>query len=237
MTALAEDKPDFDSLLEKKTFTMEKDRDKGTLLYRLMKPAGYKEDGKASYPLVVFLHGAGERGDDNKAQLKHGIADFAADGHRKKYPCFLIVPQCPDDEVWVYGFVKKLEKKKKPAIEAGDLVLALIDAVCKEYSIDKKRIYLTGLSMGGYGTWALLARRPELFAAAVPICGGGDVKTAGKIVKIPVWAFHGDKDTTVVAEESRQMIEAIKKAGGAPKYDEYKGVGHDSWTQTYHEGS
>src|SRR5207237_1227270 len=104
-----------------------------------------------------------------------------------------------------------------------------------EFRIDRKRIYLTGLSMGGYGTWVLLARKPELFAAGVPICGGGHVEGAKKLAKIPIWAFHGDKDGAVPPERSREMIEAIEKAGGKPKYTEYGGVGHDSWTRTYRD--
>lgn len=209
-------KPDFDKLLEKREFK----QDKGSLPYRLMKPADYKEDGKDVYPLVIFLHGAGERGDNNVKQLVHGVGDFAKAESRKKHPCFLIAPQCPAGKSWVAN---------------SDLVLALIDSVSKEFRIDKKRLYLTGLSMGGYGTWELLSRKPDLFAAAVPICGGGDPKKADKLTKIPIWCFHGDKDTAVKVEKSRDMIEAIKKAGGEPKYTEYKGVAHDSWTQTYRD--
>jgi len=111
----------------------------------------------------------------------------------------------------------------------------LIEALCKEYPIDKGRIYLTGLSMGGYGTWDLISRRPELFAAAIPVCGGGDPAQAEKLAKLPIWAFHGDADPLVPVERPRDMIAAIKKAGGEPKYTEYKGVGHDAWTPTYRD--
>src|SRR5262249_27433913 len=127
------------------------------------------------------------------------------------------------------------KRLKKPAVEAGDLALELIEALCKEYRIDKKRIYVTGLSMGGYGTWGLLSRKPDLFAAAIPICGGGDVKKAGKFAKGPIWGFHGDKDKAVPVESSREMIKALEKAGAKPKYNEYEGVGHDSWTRTYRD--
>jgi predicted peptidase len=208
----AKPKADWQDLLEKRTFTEGKNK----LPYRLLKPDDY--DPKKSYPLVVFLHGAGERGDNNTAQLVHGVAEFAKPANRKKYPCFLIAPQCPARGMWV---------------KTGQIVLDLIAAIQKEFSIDKKRIYLTGLSMGGYGTWDLLARRPDLFAAGIPICGGGDEKNAKKLAKIAIWAFHGDKDVAVKVERSRNMIEAIKKAGGSPKYTEYKGVGHNSWTRTY----
>lgn len=227
-SARAEDKPKMNDLLEKREFK----KGKATLLYRLMKPATVAE--KTSYPLVIFLHGAGERGNDNTAQIKHGVGDFASAANREKYPCFLIAPQCPRDRWWVDG----TRPSRKPvasdrASEPGALVLALIDELVKEFPIDRERIYLTGLSMGGYGTWELLCRKPELFAAGMPICGGGDVKRADKLAKIPIWVFHGDKDTAVPVARSREMVEEIKKAGGEPKYTEYPGVGHDSWTQSY----
>jgi len=214
LTAMAQKKPDLNTLLEKRTFG----EGKAALSYRLLKPEEY--DGKKSYPLLVFLHGAGERGTDNTAQMRHGVAEFAKEANRKKYPCFLIAPQCPAKRGWG---------------EYSKTVASLVESLCKEFSIDKKRIYLTGLSMGGYGTWTLLAQRPDLFAAGIPICGGGNEKQAETLAKIPIWAFHGDKDTLVRPERSRTMIEAIKKAGGKPRYTEYPGVGHDSWTQTYRD--
>ncbi len=212
--ANAQPKEDWKALLEKRTFKS----GGAELPYRLLKPAGY--DPKKSYPLVVFLHGAGERGSDNEAQIRHGVREFASAKHRKQYPCFLIAPQCPAKRGWAGS-------------EPERLVLELIPALQKEFSIDAKRIYVTGLSMGGYGTWNLIGRRPELFAAAVPICGGGNEKMAEKMAKVPIWAFHGDKDTAVPVDRSRKMIAAIEKAGGKPKYTEYKGVGHDSWTRAY----
>ncbi len=231
VSVFAQKKFDSSKVMEKKTF----EKDKAKLQYRLFVPEGYK-DAKDSYPLVVFLHGAGERGDDNTAQLVHGVADFTNPESQKKHPCIVIAPQCPKGEVWVSGLLPQLEKKsEKPKVQAGNLVPPLVEALCKEYRIDKKRIYLTGLSMGGYGTWELLCRNPELFAAGAPICGGGDVKKADKISKIPLWCFHGDKDSAVPVARSREMIEAVKKAGGKPKYTEYEGVNHDSWTRTYRD--
>src|SRR5207244_7702516 len=106
-------------------------------------------------------------------------------------------------------------------------------ALQKEFSIDPKRLYITGLSMGGYGTWDLISRHPELFAAAAPICGGGDEDQAEKIAKLPIWIFHGAKDQAVPVERSRNMVTALKKAGGEPKYTEYPDVGHDSWVRAY----
>jgi predicted peptidase len=221
LSAWAADKPDLEKLLEAKTFT----EGKTTLPYRLLKPATV-EAGK-KYPLVIFLHGSGERGKDNKAQLRHGIAEFASAERMKKFPCFLIAPQCPQGRQWaVYS--------PNPAdVQPGKFVLDLVEKTCKDLPIDTKRVYLTGLSMGGYGTWNLLAQKPDLFAAGIPICGGGDEKNAAKLAKIPIWAFHGDKDNAVKVERSRNMVAAIEKAGGKPKYTEYPGVGHDSWTRTY----
>lgn len=202
------------------------------LPYRLLKPAKY--DAAQKYPLVVFLHGAGERGDDNKIQLVHGMGDFASPANREKYPCFVIAPQCPKNERWVevdWGAAKHdmPEKSASPMRLTHELMATLE----KEFSIDPTRIYITGLSMGGYGTWDAIQRHPDRFAAAIPICGGGDPKYAEKIKLIPLWAFHGAKDTAVKPERSRDMIAAIKQAGGAPKYTEYPDAGHDSWTATY----
>jgi len=202
------------------------------LPYRLLKPKDY--DAKQKYPLVIFLHGAGERGDDNDKQLVHGMNDFASDENMAKYPCFLIAPQCPSGEAW--GGINRLAKSPTPPDKltpALDATLKAVESLRKEFSTDDKRIYITGLSMGGYGTWDALAKRTELFAAAVPICGGGDASQASQIKDIPIWAFHGDEDKTVPPERSREMIEALKSAGGSPKYTEYPGVGHNSWAQTY----
>lgn len=222
-------KLELDKILEKKAF---KGSDGKSLNYRFLAPEKV-ESGK-TYPLVIFLHGAGERGDDNTKQMVHGVADFVKPESRAKYPCFLIAPQCPTGKRWaeVDWSAAKHDMPPEPG-ETMALLLGLIDSLVKDLPIDKKRIYVTGLSMGGYGTWDILARRPDFFAAGMPICGGADEKTAPRIVKIPVWVFHGDKDTAVKVERSRNMVEALKKAGGMPKYTEYPGVGHNSWTQTY----
>jgi predicted peptidase len=225
---------DWKSMLEKKTFTDAKDN---TLSYRLLKPDNY--DKKTKYPLVLFLHGAGECGKDNEAQLKHGVAEFATKENRKNYPCFLVAPQCPSVRGGGWAKIdfraKEIKLADKPS-EPGRLALELVDALQKEYSIDSKRIYVTGLSMGGYGTWDAICRHPDKFAAAVPVCGGGDLNQAEKIAKLPIWVFHGAKDGAVKVERSRDMVEAIKKAGGKPKYTEYPEVGHDSWVKAYKDG-
>jgi predicted peptidase len=225
----AEPPKDADKLLAKKTFT---GAGGGTLPYRLLAPESV-EEGK-TYPLVVFLHGAGERGTNNEAQLIHGIVEFCRPENRKRYPCFLVAPQCPKEKKWadVDWHAEKHTMTKEPS-EQGRLVLELIAALQKDYPIDAKRIYLTGLSMGGYGTWDLLCRRPDLFAAAVPICGGGDEKQAEKIAKIPIWVFHGALDTAVKVQRSRNMVAALEKAGGHPLYTEYPDEGHASWVPAY----
>jgi predicted peptidase len=200
------------------------------LPYRLLKPAKVEDGHK--YPLVIFLHGAGERGSDNEKQLIHGVSQFAA--NRDEYPCFLIAPQCPDGKKWVeVDWSADSHTMPKEPGEVGRLTLGLIEQSIKELTVDPKRVYLTGLSMGGYGTWDLLARRPDLFAAAAPVCGGADEATAPKIKDIPVWAFHGARDTAVKPARSRNMIAALKKAGGSPKYTEYPDVGHNSWEPAY----
>lgn len=219
----------MEKLLEARVFD---DKMEHKLPYRLLKPKDY--DPKKSYPLVVFLHGAGERGSDNANQMKHGVPQFASEANRTAYPCFLIAPQCPTGKQWVgVDWSAAAHSMPKDPASSAALTLGLIAELQKEFPIDSKRIYLTGLSMGGYGTWDLIARRPELFAAAVPVCGGGDEKTAATIAKLPIWAFHGDKDGAVPVARSRNMIAAIEKAGGAAKYTEYAGVGHDSWNKAY----
>ena len=203
-----------------------------TLPYRLLKPKDH--DPQVKYPLVLFLHGAGECGNDNFKQLVHGMNDFASDEIMTKHPAFVIAPQCPEGRKWV-EVDWRLEAHALPESPSVSLeaTLRLIDALQKEFAIDPSRIYFTGLSMGGYGAWDALARKPELFAAAAIICGGGDPAVAARFKNVPIWAFHGDQDDVVKPQRSREMIEALKAAGGIPKYTEYKGVGHDSWTRTY----
>lgn len=216
---------------EKREFS---DAHGGQLLYRLLKPNPY--DSNKKYPLVIFLHGAGERGNDNTKQLVHGMNDFASDKIMKSYPAFVIAPQCLEEKQWVNvsWSADKHTMPEKPA-EPLRQTMDVVEALQKEFSIDKDRLYITGLSMGGYGTWDAIQRYPDRFAAAAPICGGGDVTGAEAFKHVPVWAFHGDQDTAVKVGRSREMIEALKKAGGSPKYTEYKGVGHDSWSATYRD--
>jgi len=198
-----------------------------TLLYRLLKPKELKENQQ--YPLVLFLHGSGERGNDNIKNLKYITNLFLKEKNRNEFPCYVVVPQCPTSENWTYP-----DWYREPR-EPISTVINLIDSLAKLPHVDKTRIYVTGLSMGGYGTWYLLTRYPNKFAAAIPICGGGDPNQAISFFHVPIWAFHGAKDDRVDPKESRKMIKALEDAGGRPKYTEYKKTGHDSWTQAYQE--
>ena len=205
-----------------------------TLPYRLLTPANY--DAQKKYPLVLFLHGAGERGTDNKAQLRHCAPAFAKAEAREKYPCFVVVPQCPPEQKWA-DIDWRLEKPVQ-AVEpsaAMKLTLAIIAALEKEFSIDPDRRYVSGISMGGMGTWDLITREPERWAAAVPICGGGDPTKAARAAKVAIWAFHGDMDKAVPVAQTRNMIAGLVAAGAKPLYSEYPNVAHDSWTPAYQE--
>ena len=188
------------------------------------------------YPLVVFLHGAGERGRDNEKQLKYLPTWLAEPALRERHPCFLLAPQCREDERWVdISWADKKSTPQGPPTTDMLAVIAALNAVIAAEPVDPSRIYLTGLSMGGYGTWDLAARQPERFAALLPICGGGDEATAPRLAKLPIWCFHGDADEVVPVERSRTMIAAVRAAGGDPKYSELPGVGHDSWTPAYRD--
>ena len=188
------------------------------------------------YPLVVFLHGAGERGRDNERQLKYLPTWMAEPSLRERHPCFLLAPQCREDERWVdISWADKKSTPQGPPTTDMLAVIAALNAVVNAEPVDPARIYLTGLSMGGYGTWDLAARQPERFAALIPICGGGDEATAPRLANLPIWCFHGDADDIVPVERSRSMIAAVRTAGGDPKYSELPGVGHDSWTPAYRD--
>ena len=185
--------------------------------YQLFIPHDYKAD--KPYPIILFLHGAGETGTDGDKQAAVGIGP-AIKKQEKTFPFIVVLPQS-QKRTW------------KADSEDGKRALAIFDETCKTYKVDDKRHYLTGLSMGGFGTWSIVAAHPERWAAIAPICGGGDVKAAAKFKDVPCWAFHGDNDKTVSVEQSRKMIQALKDAGGSPKYTEYPGVGHNSWDRAY----
>ena len=205
--------------------------------YRLLEP-DFVEPG-VEYPLVVFLHGAGERGTDNAKQLQYLPTALASREKRDRFPCYVIAPQCDPEKRWAE--IDRSSKKSVPlAAEPSTMMRVAIGAIQRtlaRHPIDRRRVYLTGLSMGGYGSWDLAARHSQLFAAAVPICGGGDEAQAPRLAKLPIWAFHGDADAVVPPERSRTMVAAIRAAGGEPRYSELPGVGHDSWKTAYRDES
>lgn len=205
-----------------------------SLPYRFLKPE--RIDPAKTYPLVIFLHGAGERGNDNEAQIQHIAGLFSDPETRKRYECFVLAPQCQEDKMWANHDRNGDGLVMRPIpTDPMAMVISLIDKIEKEFPVDRTRIYLTGLSMGGYGTWDLLVRFPNRFAAAVPVCGGGDTSTAAKIRHVPIWAFHGALDRIVAPRHSRMMIKALQDAGATPGYTEYPDVGHDSWVFAYQE--
>lgn len=205
-----------------------------TFRYLFLRPKSV-EPGK-KYPLILFLHGAGERGNDPELLKKHFLPAITSDEFRDKFPCFVVAPQCRTGVWWSKLPEGGTRVSPTQTDEPGDqlkMALQCVDDVVREFPVDPNRMYLTGISMGGYGSWDLAMRQPNRWAAVVPICGGGDETKADRLVNVPIWAVHGDADPAVPVERSRKMIEAIKKAGGDPKYTELPGVAHDSWTQTY----
>jgi predicted peptidase len=187
--------------------------------YQVCVPAGY--DPAKPMPLIVFLHGSGEQGDDGVKQSTVGLGPAIKANPKGWAPYLSLMSQ-------------------KPRARGGwpdyeDLVLAEIEQVKKDYKVDAARLYLTGLSMGGHGSWILAARHPEMWAAVAPICGWGNPADAPKLKDLPLWNFHGDKDTAVPFKKSEEMIEALKAAGGSPKFTAYPGVGHNSWDKAYRE--
>lgn len=205
------------------------------LLYRLLKPLD--DDLGHAWPLVLFLHGAGERGRDNQRQITAYFGPvISSEKAMRQWPCFVVAPQLPDGSSW--AFLQRVGNRIVAAAEparALRLAIEVLDSLANEFTIDPARVYLTGLSMGGFGTWDALWRWPDRFAAAVPICGGGDSAKAPLFAHKPIWAFHGESDDIVPIEASRSMVNAVRLAGGDPKYTEYPGVGHDSWTPAYNE--
>lgn len=181
--------------------------------YLLFLPQDYSK-GKKDWPLLLFLHGAGERGDSLELVGKHGPPKIVEG--QPDFPFILVSPQCPKDEWW-----------------SKDVLIALLDEVSARYRVDENRIYLTGLSMGGFGTWNLAVEYPDKFAAIAPICGGGDPHKAHRIKHLPVWIFHGEKDEVVPISKSEEMAKALKACGSNVKFTIYPEATHDSWTETY----
>ena len=186
--------------------------------YLLYLPEGY-ETSTQKWPLMLFLHGAGERGDDLSKVEVHGPPKLIAQEH-KQFPFVIVSPQCPEDAWWSDG----------PQIQTLN---ALLDDIVSRYRIDEDRIYVTGLSMGGFGTWRLACEYPDRFAAIAPICGGGEPYRVRALKHLPVWVFHGAKDDVVPLQASQVMVDFLKKAEGNVEFTVYPEAGHDSWTETY----
>lgn len=191
--------------------------------YLLYLPKGYEAKGVKRWPLVMFLHGAGERGSDLRKVAVHGPPKLVKAG--KEFPFILISPQCPTDQVW-----------------SDEVLLGLLDQVIKKHKVDTNRVYLTGLSMGGYGTWSLGIKHPERFAAIAPVCGGGETinvllssrSKSAALKSLGVWAFHGAKDGVVKLDESQRMVAVLKAVGvRETELTVYPEAQHDSWTETY----
>ena len=180
--------------------------------YLLYLPEGYGQ--KKEWPLLLFLHGAGERGSNIEIVKRHGPPKLVEQG--KHFPFILVSPQCPEDETWS---VRTLG--------------ALIENLRSKYNVDPARIYVTGLSMGGFGTWKLAIAYPNQFAAIAPICGGGDSSSVCVLKDTPTWVFHGKQDRVVPIERSESLVRALKSCGGNVKFTVYPDAGHDSWTETY----
>lgn len=216
-------------LYEQKIFVIEND----TLNYRILKPLNY--DSTKQYPVHLFLHGAGERGNDNVSQLVHGSKLFLKKESREKYNSWVIFPQAPKYDWWGYKDPYKLNYNVKES-KAMSLVVKLMDNFSKRNDVNQNKIYVSGLSMGGMGTFVILNLRPDMFAAATPICGDGDPNSVNNYAKkIPIWIFHGSDDTVVSPKKSLKMANAIIDAGGSPKITFYENVGHDSWNNAFAE--
>ena len=185
--------------------------------YLLFLPKDYGVDNR-QWPVMLFLHGAGERGEDLKLVKVHGPPKLVEE--RSDFPFIVISPQCPKDQWW-------------PGDVQQHLLAELLDSVLTRFNTDRERVVVTGLSMGGFGSWTLTARHPARFSAAVPICGGGDPDDAEQLKSVPFWVFHGAKDFGVPLKLSETMVDAVQKAGGSAKLTVYPEAGHDSWTETY----
>jgi len=182
--------------------------------YLLFLPSKYYKEETKKWPMILFLHGRGERGNDIELMKKNGIPKLVEED--KDFPFIVVSPLCPADNYWIPSVLKKL-----------------LDDICQRLRVNMDRIYLTGLSMGGYGTWYAAIEYPELFAAIAPLCGGGDPYRVCRLGSMPVWVFHGAKDTIVSPQESIKMVEALKSCGGNVKFTLYPELEHDCWTETY----
>lgn len=219
-----------DAAFQKEQFT----RDGKQLRYRILYPENF--DAAKHYPVILFLHGAGERGTDNESQLVHGSKLFLSEGFRRNFPAVVIFPQCPKDSYWSNVTINREELPLKMDFQNGgeptyalQLVMDLMDSIRSQCYSKDDQIYVGGLSMGGMGTFEIVSRRPELFAAAFPICGGASPEIAPKLVRVPFWVFHGGQDNVVLPSYTTEMVISIRRAGGQVKYTLYPEANHNSW--------
>jgi predicted peptidase len=219
--------------LQAQVFT---DPDSGLALpYRLFVPPACTPEMPCG--MLLFLHGAGERGSDNQSQLGNDALGFIGPATQAENPTIVVFPQCPPDMQWVDaawadGSYALARTPISQPMAAALRLLALLQA---KFPVDPHRLLVTGLSMGGFGAWDIVARHPTMFAGALALCGGGDPSAAPAIRDVPVWAFHGDQDPAVPVRGSREMIRALRKAGGNPRYTEVAGGGHTVWTIAYRD--
>ena len=212
---------------------------KGNLPYRILLPKNYNPSVK--YPLILFLHGSGERGNDNEAQLTHGADLFLKESVRRDYPAIVVFPQLAKDYLWSSfesnnASPRLFNYPEKPGkVIHQELLKALIKKLKNQFNLDSNRFYVGGLSLGGMGTFEIVYNNPKLFAAAFPICGGANAKIAKRISNPSWWIFHGAEDRVVPPEYSQQMYDALKQTGADVKLTLYPNVEHDSWTNTFAE--
>ena len=224
------------SLYQKKVFRAKNGNE---LNYRILYPKDY-DPGK-NYAVLLFLHGSGERGNDNEKQLIHGGNLFLDPSNREKYPAIILFPQCPEGKSWASLDIRYEDGKKsyhrttgnKPG-EMAELLDGLLKEIKTTHKVDNKRFYIMGLSMGGFGTLEMLYLYPNIFAAAVPICGGHMLDLAGTYAKkVPIWLFHGAKDTVVPTDFSRNLYAKLKELGANVNYTEFPDANHNSWDSTF----
>ena len=204
-----------------------------TFPYRLHVPQFPKAGAK--YPLILFLHGSGECGSDNMRQLTAGLPSLMANLQKRPDPVIVLAPQCQSGNWWVKRLAMKPDyAAAKEPTAALEVALELCRYLVAERQADPDRLYITGLSLGGFGTWDAIQREPELFAAAIPICGGGDLRRVQGIRRLPLWVFHGSNDKNVPVDCSRRMVELLKQIGNRRvRYTEYAGAEHGVWDLTY----
>lgn len=224
------------SLFKKDNFIVGSD----TLRYRILYPENF--DTTKKYPIVLFLHGRGESGNDNEKQLTHGSKMFLTDSFRKNFPAIVIFPQCAEESYWSNVNIEEVSGKRFFAFQKGgeatksmSLVLKFTDEFFNKPFADKTKIYVGGLSMGGMGTFEILRRRPNTFAAAVAICGGDNIANAKKYKKVPLWIFHGGLDDVVNPQLSYNIFRELRNLGHEPKFTVYGKANHNSWDSTFAE--